>query len=220
MLSRNPNFSSKTFSYFDLAVKNQKKPEWFEKNKKDYEEHVKKPFEHLANLLFKNFASDLPNIDFSPRKITRPLRRSSDQFGNIVRSNSTAFFSEKPSSQFEWNPGIYISIGAFPEDNVMGLGLYMVSSRQMKLLRNAIVEDFEKIDSILSAKKLKKNWGELRGEIYKRFPKGFDENSEQAKYLRQKQFYLGQNLSEKQICDKNFFDKVLRDVEVSISFLE
>lgn len=214
------HFSSKTFSYFEAAKRNKKKPEWFGKNRKDFDEHVKQPFEQLVRQMNQEFGSELPRIDFLPRKISRPVRRNPDQDGGLIRTNATAFFSEKPTSQFEWNPGIYVSIGAQPEDNVMGLGLYMVSSRQMSLLRNAIVDDFDEIDSILSDKKLKKIWGPLSGEIYKRFPKGFDENSEPAKYLRHKQFFLGQDLTRKEICDKKFLSRVVRDVEVSLPFLK
>lgn len=220
MSKQSPHFSPKTFSYFESAKQNKKKVDWFEKNKKPFEDHVKKPFEELTRLLNQNFGSELPGIDFLPRKISRPVRRNLDEDGGLVRTNAMAYFSEKATSQFESNPGIYISVGATPNDNVMGVGLYMVSSRQMSLLRNAIVEDFEEIDTILSSKKLKKRWGDLSGDVYKRFPKGFDENSEPAKYLRHKQFFLGQELSKKQICDKKFFENIVRDVELSLSFLQ
>ena len=219
MAKQSSHFNSKTFSYFESAKRNKKNPAWFEKNKMDFDDYVKKPFEELTRLLNENFGSELPRIDFLPRKISRPVRRNPDEDGGLVRTNVTAFFSEKATSQFEWNPGIYVSIGSMPDDNVMGLGLYMVSSRQMSLLRNAIVEDFDEFDSILSSKKMKKSWGELSGEVYKRFPKGFDENSPPAKYLRHKQFFLGQDLSKTQICDKKFFDNVIRDLELALPFL-
>lgn len=220
MKKTKPQFSSKTFTYFDSAIKNKKKIDWLEKHKSDYNEFVKAPFENLTQQLKENFSNEVPRIDFLPRKISRPLRRNPDADGAFVRTHVMAFFSEKATSQFEWNPGIYISIGSVPNDNVVGLGLYMVSSRQMSLLRHALVDDYAEIDSILTNKKLKKSWGNLQGEIYKRFPKGFDENSEAAKYLKHKQFFLSQKLTRKQICDPKFCDQVVKDIEIAIPFLQ
>lgn len=213
-------FSSQTFDYLKAAQKNKKNKAWFEKHRSEYDKSVKAPFEELIDRLQKEFSKDLPRIDFNPRKIARPVRRNPDEDGGIIRTEASAFFSERPTSQFEWNPGIYLSISSKPAESVFGLGLYMVSSRQMSLLRNGIVQDFDLIDEVLSEKKFKKTWGELRGDVYKRFPKGFDENSEPAKYLRHKQFFLAQDLTQKTICQKNFFDKVVSDVEVSLPFLK
>ena len=212
------SFSENTFKYFDSAQKNRKNKDWFEKHKDEYTAYVQEPFEELTELLYINFASELPKINFLPRRISRPVRRNPYEDVGVISTKATAYFSEKPTSQFEWNPGIYISIGHDPDDNVFGLGLYMVSSRQMNLLRNGIVEDFENIDAILSSKKLSQHWEILRGEVYKRFPRGYDEASEAAKYLRHKQFFLGQDLSPKQICQKNFFESVVKDIEVSLPF--
>lgn len=215
----NSSFSPKAFKYFESARRNRKNKLWFDKHRQEYQDVVREPFEALTRLLAENFSSELPKIDFLSRKISRPVRRNPDDDGGILRSNAMAYFAEKPTSQFEWNPGIYLSIGAKPEDNVFGVGLYMVSSRQMSGLRNGIVNEFEEIDSLLSAKRLVSKWGHLGGEVYKRFPKGFDEDSPPAKYIRHKQFFLGQELTKKRVCQKNFFKTVVSDLERCLPFL-
>lgn len=219
MKSSSSLFNSKTFAYFDAAKRHRRDPSWVEKNKASFDHHVKKPLENLTIQLSSAFSQDLRGIDFLPRKISRPLRRNPDHDGALVRTHATAFFAEKPTSQFEWNPGLYLSIGSDAGDNFLGVGLYMVSSRQLSLLRNAIVENYEEIDAILTHDRIKKNWGELGGEVYKRFPKGFDPSSEAAKYLNYKQFFLGKELKRKQICNKRFADQVLEDFDSAIPFL-
>jgi len=213
-------FSTKTFQYFAAARRNKKNKLWFERHRDEYEEYVKRPFEELTRLLDLNFSSELPGIDFRPRKVSRPTLRTPADDGSLVRLNSYAFFSEKQTSQFEWNPGIYVSLGDPSKENVLAIGLYMVSSRQMSRLRAGISENFSEIDSILSAKKLKSRWGQIGGEVYKRFPKGYDENSPPAKYLRHKQFFLSQDVAPKEFCQKRFFDRVIQDVDQGLPFLQ
>lgn len=74
----------------------------------------------------------------------------------------------------------------------------------MSRLLEGLVEDFETVDSILTSKKLKARGGGLSGDVYKRFPKNFDEASPAAKFLKHKQLFLIQDLTRKKICDKNF----------------
>ena len=187
------NFSQKTYQYFKLAEKNKNNKKWFEQNKNFYKEHVREPFEYLINQLNKELKNSLPRIDINPRSITRPQSPINRAQNGIVKSHSHVSLAEKRTSLFEWNPGIYIHFGNGKEDNILGLGLYMVSGRQMSLLRNKLVEDFENIDAILSDRKLKKIWGkELPGEKFKRFPKGYNPDDPRTKYLWNKQFFLFQ----------------------------
>ena len=194
-LSTKPvRFSPNAFEYFDIAHRQKKNKAWLEKHLDEYEEFVSKPFVALVELLHQEFSGDLPKIDFLKRRISRPLRRNRDADGGIVRTQATAYFAEKTTSQFEWNPGIYFSLGAKADDNIFALGLYMVSSRQMSRLREGLVNDFDTIEGVLGAKKLVSRWGGLSGEMYKRFPKGFDESLPTAKLLKHKQFFLSQSL--------------------------
>lgn len=213
-------FSKNTFKYFDLAMKNRKNKIWFEKNKSLYLESVKAPFAEIIGAIKTKHQKDLPRIVIDPDRISRPLRpkNRADEDG-IVKTQSHFSLAEKKTSLFEWNPGIYFQVGAAEDDNFFGLGLYMVSSRQTSLLRNALVEDFDTIDQILSDKKLKKAWGGLQGDVYKRFPKGFSPDSPSAQYLIYKQFYFGQTFTRKEILDPKFSSKLLKDLGIAMEFL-
>ncbi len=215
-------FSKKTFQYFDAAKRNRKNKAWFEKNRANYEENVKAPFGALLEVLEFKLARHLPGISISVRKVTRPLRPEgrADAAGGIVKTHSHVTLWEKKTSLFEWNPGIHIQIGAEKDDNLVGLGLYMTSSRQMRLLRENLVSDFKNIDKILTDKKLRRFWGNLDGDRFKRFPKGFDPEHPSAKYLWHKQFFLNQDLTRAQVTSRKFAQDLSRDLEVAMPFFQ
>ncbi len=212
-------FKKDIFKYFDLAKKNRHNKIWFEKNKALYEAAVKEPVSVLLTEISKKYQMKLPRIPVGPDKITRPLRpkNRADENG-FVKSHTHFSLAEKKTSLFEWNPGVYFQVGADDDDNFFGLGLYMVSSRQTSLMRNALIEDYSRIDEILSNRKLKKTWGGLKGETYKRFPKGYDPESESAKYLKYKQFYFGQSFTRKEVLDPKFLSKIVKDLDTALPF--
>ena len=213
-------FTRKTFQYFDLAKKNKKKKEWYLKNKAFYEEAVKEPYELLIEEMNHRFSRKLPGIVMSARKISRPLRpKNKAETMGYVKAGSMFYLSEKQTSIFEWNPGIYMHLGDEKDDNVIGLGLYGPSSRQIKRLREALVKDHKKVSKILADKKFKKYWGGLAEEKYKRFPKDYSQTHAAAKYLWYKQFFLRQQFSRKDVTAKGFADHVLRSYEAGLPLL-
>ncbi len=212
-------FTKNTYKYFDSAKKNKNNRDWFDKHKSLYENDVKAPLQALLLEINKKYQKQLPRIEISPDKITRPLRpknRADD--GGLIKTHTHISLAEKRTSLFEWNPGIYFQLGAGADENFFGLGLYMTSSRQVSLLRNALVEDFDRINQILTDKKLKKAWGGLKGDTYKRFPKGFNPESESAKYLKHKQFYLGRSYSRKEVLNPKFGPQLVKDLGTAIEF--
>lgn len=215
------HFSLKTFKYFDEAARHVMSKEWFETNKSLYLEHVRSPFAQVTDQIAKEFASDLPGIEISERKITRPLRpanRAAEQ--GWVKTHTHITLWQKKSSLFEWNPGIHLQIGHEKDDNSFGVGLYLVSGRQLRLMREGIVNDFEGFHGIVGSRKFKKNWGSLQGERYKRIPKGFERFVEKEEYLLCKQFYVSQQLSRKEVKDPNFADRIVEDLRIAMPFFK
>ena len=214
-------FSKKTFEYFDLAHKNRKNEKWFEKNKELYIENVKEPMQELILQLNKNLGPQLKQIEINPKKISQPCYRKNriPDDGQIIKTQASVFFNQKNTSLFEWNPGIYISIGKEADQNILGVGLYMPTSRQLSLMRNQLFHNFEEAEEILENKKLKKHWGKLSGDTYKRFPKGFSEDHPSAKYLQHKQFFFSQELKRSEVTHKDFNKRVVQDFATAVPFL-
>lgn len=214
-------FSNKTFSYFDLAAKNQNNENWFLKNKDLYEEHVKEPFGILIQQLDLRFGDKIPKIDFG-KKITRPLKAANKRAPGqgLIKTESYVTLWEKQTSMFEWNPGIHIQVGHEKDSNFIGTGLYMVSSRQLKLMRRNIDERYDEFHKIMTNKKFKKVFPELLGDKYTRFPKEYDVDSPAAQYLWYKQFYVGHNFTRKEVTDKAFFKRVGDELELTLPFFK
>lgn len=211
-------FNKKTFEYFDGAVKNRKNLKWFERNQDLYLEHVKEPFSILIKKCELDLSDLYPGISFET-KVSQPTYRKNKipVDGTVIKQNAWVFFAEKATSMFEMNPGIYISIGH--EENILGCGVYMPSSRQIKLLRSWITNHPERAKKIIEDKKFKKVWGDLGGEKYKRFPKEYDPEAPGAEYLWYKQFFVGQELKRSEVISKDFTKKVLSDLKVAAPFL-
>ena len=135
-MKRSLCFGPKTFAYFDGAKKHAADRPWFDGNRSLYEEAVEVPFSHLVSELREALAPAVAGVAFSARKLSKPLlRKAKGREGPVLRENATAYFAEQATSMFEMNPGIYLSFGAKPEDNVIGCGLYMPSARQIRQLR-------------------------------------------------------------------------------------
>ncbi len=205
-------FTRKTFQYFEEAGLNSKNLRWFEKNKEIYEEHVKEPFTYLTKKLDLEVGKFFPRIPINPRKISHPI-----EDGTSVRNKCSAFLSEKSASMYEWNPGMYLTLGS--EKCFMGHGLYRPSSRQMKLLRPALMKNADQFSRIVKNKKFNETWGELSGEKFIRFPKDFEPEKKGAEYLWHKRFYFEKDLSRKCVLDRNFTEAVIQDFRLAAPYI-
>jgi uncharacterized protein (DUF2461 family) len=67
---------------------------------------------------------------------------------------------------------------------------------------------------------LKRVWGGLAGEKYKRFPKAFDQDHPAAKYLWHKQYYIHQSFTRTQVKSPKFVVQVVKDLGAAMPFLQ
>jgi uncharacterized protein (DUF2461 family) len=214
-------FTRKTFQYFVDAKKKRKQKDFLAKNQKLYIESVKEPFQFLLADMSHRFSPKLPGVIISPRKLCRPLRaKDKAEAQGYTRASANFFLSEKTTSMFEWNPGLYMQLGDEKEDNVIGMGLYGPSSRQIKRLRKAFVADFRTVDRLLADRKLRKYWGSPANEKYVRFPKDYSPEDPGAKYLWYKQFFLRHQFTRKEATGKEFADTVMKSFEAGIPLFQ
>ena len=205
-------FSKDTFKYLDLALKNSDKPAWFKKNEELYKENVKAPMGEILIKLWEKYDDKLPGIVISPKKVSRAVSKGE------VKPQTSFFLAEKPTSRFEWNPGFYFQLGTDKDSNLLGVGLYMVSSRQMKMMRRTLSQNYKEFEAILKNPKLKNRFGDLTGDRYTRFPKDYDENAPYAKYLWHKQFFLSRHYTRTEVLKKNFPQELMKDFEAAMPF--
>ncbi len=213
-------FTAKTFKYFDEANKNAKSETWFDENKDLYNEQVKDPFGELLNVLDARFADDLESISISPRNLSKPKRPKNKWADKGVNKDFAGFLlAQKRSSLFEWNPGIHFQLGSPRDDNHIGMGLYMVSSRQMKRLREALVNDFDSLEEIMADKRFISHWGEIVGERYKRLPAGLPEKHKALDYFFYKQFYISKSFTRTEVKKASFLGEVIDSIDAGLPLL-
>jgi uncharacterized protein (DUF2461 family) len=217
----NSLFTRKTFQYFVEAKKKRKQKDFLAKNQELYLESVKEPFQLLLSDMSHRFSHKLPGVIISPRKLCRPLRaKDKAEVQGYTRASANFFLSEKTTSMFEWNPGLYMQLGDEKEDNVIGMGLYGPSSRQIKRLRKAFLQDFRTVDKLLANRALRKYWGEPAAEKYVRFPKDYSLDDPGAKYLWYKQFFLRHQFTRKEATSKEFANTVMKSFEAGIPLFQ
>lgn len=214
-------FNTKTFQYFDAANANMSDPNWFKLNNSLYEKNVKEPMNFLLNIINIELEDHLHGIDIHKRMVTRPLRPKNKQDEKGINKDFSYFtIGEKRTSLFEWNPSIHFQLGHRKDDNFIGIGLYMVSSRQMKLMRDAFYYGYENINKIVENNKFKQAWGEMAGSEYKRYPKGFNPEHASSKFINKKQFYFHKQFTRTEVKSKDFAQNLIKDLKLAMPFFE
>jgi uncharacterized protein (TIGR02453 family) len=209
-------FDKKTFRYLEQAKKNEMDLAWFEAHRSSYENFVRKPLSELIIKVWEKFDDDFPGIKVDPSKISSParLRKNNPNNRPVVKSEASFYLAVPTTSRFEWNPGIYFRISADPRDLVLGVGLYHISARQVRKMRQAVHEHYEEFHALLSEKSLRKRFGEFVGETYTKQVRGVDPDHPSAQYLRYKDFHLQRHYTREELLSPTFTKQFLSDLKV------
>lgn len=181
-------FSADFLKFFrELAANNNR--DWFQDNKKRYEESVKKPFhafvgEAIAQIHKKDKTFLLQPSDAIFR-INRDIRFSKDK--SPYKLNTSAIISREGRKDHSY-PGLYIELG--PEKLAMAGGSYEPDKDLVYNIREAIAADPRAFRRIISKAAFTKYCGEIRGEVNKVIPAEFREVAEKEPLIRNKQFYF------------------------------
>ncbi len=220
MMKTRAHFNAKTFNYFKNAKANRNKRTWFEKNRELYEAEVKGPMVQILEKIRRELQEDLPRIRIDSKVLTRPLNSKNKSDQGLVKTTSHFTLWEKRTSLFEWNPTIYFQIGNDPEDNVLGVGLYMVSSRQMSLMRTKIAEEYLELNEILTERKFKQIWRGFEGEKFVRYPKGFPIDQPYSKLLMNKQFFIARHFTKQELKSPKLAQQIGNELRVAMPFFK
>ncbi|MBO6525106.1 MAG: DUF2461 domain-containing protein [Balneolaceae bacterium] len=183
----------------ELATNNHK--EWFDANRKRYEDHVRKPFielvESLIPALMEVEPSILPDAKKALFRINRDIRFSKDKtpYNTMMKAGLS------PGGKKSELPGFYLGIGA---DNVhLGGGLYQLDKNALKNVRALIAGNTDEFLDIINASSFKKYFGKLKGDQNKRIDSEFQPTIEQTSYILNKQFYAMATLPTSQFINES-----------------
>jgi uncharacterized protein (TIGR02453 family) len=189
----------------ELARNNNR--EWFQTNKKWYDESRGKIF-FLTDVLIneiRKFDSTISALNPSDClfRIFRDVRFSHDKspyktnFGSfIAKGGKKAAFA-----------GYYIHIE--PESSFVGGGIYMPDNDTLKILRNYIAENGDEFFSIINETEFKTFYPELYDDKLKTAPKGFDSEHEYIELLKYKSFAFTHKMSDDDVLNEKYIENIV-----------
>ncbi|MEZ4994418.1 MAG: DUF2461 domain-containing protein [Saprospiraceae bacterium] len=200
-------FTTDFLHFFEELSQNNHK-DWFHKNKRRYENAVKRPFETLVGELIEKIRPYDPDLLITPKdailRINRDIRFSQDKapYNTYV----TAFIS-RGGRKDKSIPGFFIRLS--PDMLGIMTGCYGPDKAQLNLIREAILQQPDRWHSISTAPSFREKLGDVKGETNKRLPAPFAEASDRLPILANKQFYTLTELPAQSILSEMLSDDLM-----------
>ncbi|MDH3321611.1 MAG: DUF2461 domain-containing protein [Flavobacteriaceae bacterium] len=200
-------FTHEYLEFFkELAANNHK--EWFDTNRKRYEEIVREPFKTFVADLIKAVHKQSPEVEIEAKdaifRINRDIRFSKDK--TPYKLNNSAIISKTGRKDRSY-PGLYIELG--PEHLGIFGGIYTADNNQIKKIRSEILNHADKFTEIISANDFVEKFGKIKGEQHKRVPQAFKEAVELQPLIMNKQWYHNVLLPSELIIGDDLMETIL-----------
>lgn len=180
------------YIHFFKELETHNNKEWFHEHKKDYENHVKKPFLNLVAALIPEVQKLEPKTSTNPKdalfRINRDIRFSKDKtpYNLLMKAGFSA------NGKKSVLPGYYLGISA---DYIhIGGGLFNVKAVELRKIRMYLKNNQEAFNKIIHDPQFKTIFTEIMGEKAKRLDKEFIETVDVLPEIANKQFYAMRKL--------------------------
>ena len=90
----------------------------------------------------------------------------------------------------------------------------------LKIIRQELIFDSQDIKDLINKPSFHSTWGELKGSELKTAPRGMDKNHPDIELIRKKQYIFSINYSNKEVCQKNFIDRVEEAIKKARPFVD
>ncbi len=180
-------FTDDFIKFFQELAENNHK-QWFDENRKRYEQNVKTPFKALVGDMILRIHADDPDVMIPAKdaifRINRDIRFSKDK--RLYKTQMSAVIS--PAGRKDHGiPGFYFELN--PNRIMIAGGAYMCEKDRLQAIRSYIVAKPDEFKKALADKTFREKFGEIRGEKNKRLPAEFRAAAETEPLLFNKQFY-------------------------------
>jgi uncharacterized protein (TIGR02453 family) len=192
----------------DLKKNNNK--EWFDENREKYEA-AKEDFASFIQSVIDKFCKTDTTLSALTAKnclfrINRDIRFSKDKTPYKTNFGASINAGGKKGNK----AGYYLHVE--PGQSFIGGGIYHPMPEDLKKVRQEIDYNFEEFKKLISNKKFKNVYGDVRKNeelSLSRPPKGYDENNPAIEYIRLKSVIAMASLSDADLTDKKFSAKVI-----------
>lgn len=193
--------------FIELAPNNNK--DWFDINRKRYEDFVKEPFKKFVTHIISKIAENDSSFKAVEAKdcifrINRDVRFSKDKIPYKMMVSAVVAPNGKKSKAVN---GVYFELG--PEHLRIYGGVYEIDKEDLLTVREAIAKDIPKFQKAYSNSEFKKVFGELRGDKNKIIPKELKEAANIEPLIYNKQWYFYTEFKPETILQENLDEIIL-----------
>ena len=200
---------SSTIQFLKALKKNNNK-EWFDKNRKIYEQAKADYLNFVTIMLNEIQGFDTSLMELQPKqcifRLNRDVRFSKNK--DPYKTNFGASFS-KGAKKIQ-TAGYYFHLE--PGENFVGGGLWMPMAPDLNKVRQEIDYCFKEFSSILKKPNFKTTYGDMDNSMkLVRPPKGFDVDNPALEYLKLKSFVVTRSIKDTELTDKQLVKNVVKD---------
>ena len=200
----------------DLSENNSR--EWFEQNKKRYEE-AKLAAEAVLDRAIAEVGrfQDLGDLEAkkSMFRIFRDVRLSKDK--SPYKKNFSGMIAKGGRKEMD-SYAYYIHFQ--PGESFLASGIYEPTPEILAKIRQEIDYNAIEFKAIIQKPEFIQVFGKMKGKQLKTTPKGYDKEHPEIELLRYCQFYFATNFSEKEVLSADFPKKVAHAVRLLRPFLD
>ena len=201
-------FFEKDFIRFFQELEKSNSKEWFDANRKRYENVVKKPFTNFINEMILRIREHDPELLVEAKdcilRINRDIRFSKDK--TPYNTHVTAFIS-RGGRKDKTDPGFFLRFT--PKEIGVMVGCFQPDKNQLQKIREAIASDQKRFTKVIENQDFVQSFGQLKGEEHKRIPKEFQEAAEVHPLIVRKQYYAAAMRDAKLLLQDDLPDKLM-----------
>ncbi len=218
-----PGFDKEALKFLkDLKSPAKNNKVWFDKNRERYDNFIREPMRHLMDTLADEINKLDPDIVVNYKsifRINRDIRFSKVKTPYKTMSSAAFAFYQVKSAEI---PQFYFHFS--PEEFLVASGQYSMDPILLKKIRVHIYENFDEYLSIITERKFKSRFGEVKGESLSKLPKEYagnpavEKNKKMQEALKLKQFYVFETYEPEVVLNEKFIKIILDNIKTSHNF--
>ncbi|MEM9209183.1 MAG: DUF2461 domain-containing protein [Pseudomonadota bacterium] len=215
MAARSSPFSESTLAFLrELRANNER--DWFNANKRRYEEHVLDPALRFIDAMYEPLERAAPRFNAIPKRsggslmrIYRDTRFSRDK--TPYKTNIGIQFRHELGRDVH-APGYYLHIEA--DNAFIGAGMWRPAAEPLALIRRRIVDKPGAWEAARDDSRFRRHFS-LGGESLSRAPRGFDREHVLIDDIKRKDFIAVKTLDIEDVLADGFVRKVTTSIEAA-----
>jgi uncharacterized protein (TIGR02453 family) len=176
--------------------------EWFEKNRKAYDEARADQLAFISEVLKEMAKWEERVKGIEPKKCTMRINRDIRFSKDKSPYKSTLSFFIRP---LDGRAGYYFHLE--PGSTFAGGGLYGLEPPQIKAVRQEIDYNLDEFSAIMNNKAFKKNFPVLKGDALANVPKDYPKDHPAGDWLKHKDFIISTKLEDNELVKPDLLKK-------------